>query len=119
MEGTRQLSETRPLHQNPVRRHQWMFFILTNTVVVPLTLGQAFSPAAGANSRFRANVLRPDRSGLRPASLDGHRYALMEGPSGVWWGLTLSLAATAGRLRRTRAGGAAADLRQATCCRRC
>ncbi|MFC5701456.1 uracil/xanthine transporter [Cohnella faecalis] len=75
---------------------QWMFFILTNTVVVPLTLGQAFhlQPEQIAASVQMSFVLTGAACVLQ--AWIGHRYALMEGPSGVWWGLTLSLAATAG-----------------------
>ncbi|MDF2958329.1 MAG: uracil/xanthine transporter [Paenibacillus sp.] len=73
---------------------QWMFFILTNTVVVPLTLGQTFHLPSGqiAFTVQMSFVLTGAVCILQ--ALCGHRYAIMDGPSGVWWGVTLSLAAS-------------------------
>ncbi|MFC4776170.1 uracil/xanthine transporter [Paenibacillus sp. GCM10023252] len=75
---------------------QWMFFILTNTLVVPLTLGQAFrlTPDQVAQS-VQLSFLLTGAACVCQA-LFGHRRALMDGPAGIWWGFTLSIAATAG-----------------------
>ncbi|MFD0682221.1 MULTISPECIES: uracil/xanthine transporter [unclassified Paenibacillus] len=74
---------------------QWMFFILTNTVVVPLTLGQLFHLSSGQIAfTLQLSFLLTGAACIIQA-LCGHRYAVMDGPSGVWWGFTLSLAASA------------------------
>ncbi|NOU94640.1 uracil/xanthine transporter [Paenibacillus sp. LMG 31456] len=74
---------------------QWMFFILTNTVVVPLTLGQLFHLSSGQIAfTLQLSFLLTGAVCIIQA-LWGHRYAVMDGPSGVWWGCTLSLAASA------------------------
>jgi len=74
---------------------QWMFFILTNTIVVPLTLGHVFQLAPGqiAFSLQVSFVLTGAACMLQ--AYWGHRFALMDGPAGVWWGFTLSIAASA------------------------
>ncbi|TDF94468.1 uracil/xanthine transporter [Paenibacillus piri] len=74
---------------------QWMFFILTNTVVVPLTLGHVFHmPTEQIAFTLQISFLLTGAVCMLQA-LFGHRYALMDGPSGVWWGCTLSLASSA------------------------
>ncbi|WP_409342110.1 uracil/xanthine transporter [Paenibacillus sp. MBLB4367] len=74
---------------------QWFFFLFANTIMVPLTVGAAF----GFSSELTASVVKVTFVVTGAASilqaLIGHRYALMEGPAGLWWGLILSLAAAA------------------------
>ncbi|MGC5774007.1 uracil/xanthine transporter [Paenibacillus pabuli] len=74
---------------------QWFFFLFTNTVVVPLSIGHNFqlSPEAIAASMQHAFLLTGAVCILQ--AFFGHRYAVMDGPSGLWWGLTLSLTASA------------------------
>ncbi|MFC0391925.1 uracil/xanthine transporter [Paenibacillus mendelii] len=73
---------------------QWMFFILTNTIVVPLTIGKAFHLPSGqiAYALQISFILTGIVCMLQ--ALIGHRYAIMDGPAGLWWGITLSLAAS-------------------------
>jgi xanthine/uracil permease len=70
---------------------QWLFFMLTNTVVIPLSIGAAFhqAPPDVAASVQRSFLL----TGLAclVQGLVGHRLPLMEGQSGLWWGVILSL----------------------------
>lgn len=65
---------------------QWLFFLFTNTVLVPLSVGHALGMAAGdiTSSMQRSFIL----TGLlcMVQALWGHRYALMDGPAGIWWG---------------------------------
>lgn len=74
---------------------QWLFFIFTNIVVIPITVGAAFD-------------LEPDKiitilnlsfivTGIAcmVQGLIGHRRAILEGQSGLWWGVILTLIATA------------------------
>jgi xanthine/uracil permease len=74
---------------------QWFFFIFANIVVVPISIGAAFQlpPEEIAASLQRSFIITGAACMLQAAI--GHRYALMEGPSGLWWGLMLSLCASA------------------------
>ncbi|WP_151736998.1 uracil/xanthine transporter [Paenibacillus tengchongensis] len=74
---------------------QWLFFLFTNTVLVPLSVGHALELGSAdiAASLQRSFIL----TGLLciVQALWGHRYALMDGPAGVWWGLVLGICASA------------------------
>ncbi|MFD1956637.1 uracil/xanthine transporter [Paenibacillus thailandensis] len=74
---------------------QWLFFLFTNTVLVPLSIGHALGLASPeiAASMQRSFIL----TGLLciVQALWGHRFALMDGPAGVWWGLVLGICAAA------------------------
>lgn len=74
---------------------QWLFFMFANTVVIPLTIGDAFDLSAGevASSMQRAFIYTGTACILQ--ALFGHKYPLMEGQSGLWWGAILSLCASA------------------------
>ncbi|MBW7476097.1 uracil/xanthine transporter [Paenibacillus oenotherae] len=74
---------------------QWFFYIFTNTIVVPLSLGHAFhlGPDEIAGVLQRSFILTGALCILQ--ALFGHRYAVMDGLSGVWWSLTLNLCASA------------------------
>ncbi|MCL6547811.1 MAG: uracil/xanthine transporter [Alicyclobacillus sp.] len=71
---------------------QWLSFMFANTVVIPLSVGSAFhlTPAEISGSMARCFIL----TGLACVAQGtlGHRLPLMEGPSGFWWSVTLSLA---------------------------
>ncbi|MEW8972402.1 MAG: uracil/xanthine transporter [Mesobacillus sp.] len=74
---------------------QWLFFIFANTVVVPVSIGTAF----GLDSSEIAAMLRSSLIFTGVAcvmqGMFGHRYPLMEGHSGVMWGLVLNLSLAA------------------------
>lgn len=74
---------------------QWLFFIFTNTVMVPLSIGHALglAPEDIAASMQRSFILTGVLCIVQ--AVWGHRYALMDGPAGVWWGLVLSICASA------------------------
>jgi len=73
---------------------QWLLFMFTNTVVIPLSIGGALAMSdadiAGAVQR---SFIYTGIACLLQALL-GHRLALMEGQSGLWWGVILGLAAS-------------------------
>jgi len=74
---------------------QWLFFMFANTVVIPISIGNAFhmtSPVVTA-SLERAFIYTGIACILQ--ILIGHRLPLMEGHAGIWWGVILSLAASA------------------------
>ncbi|WP_432354232.1 uracil/xanthine transporter [Sporosarcina sp. A2] len=74
---------------------QWLFFMVVNTVVVPLSISLAF----GLTDAETAGLIRTSFITIGAASLlqslIGHRYPLLEGHGGIWWGLVLSLCASA------------------------
>ncbi|MCL6516309.1 uracil/xanthine transporter [Alicyclobacillus sp.] len=74
---------------------QWLVFMFANIVVIPLSVGSAFhlDPGQMAGALSRAFML----TGIAclAQALFGHRLPLMEGQSGMWWGVILNLCATA------------------------
>lgn len=74
---------------------QWLFFMFANVVVIPISIGQAFHlpPAVVTASLERAFIYTGIACILQ--GVFGHRLPLMEGPAGLWWGVILSLAASA------------------------
>lgn len=74
---------------------QWLFFIFTNIVVIPITVGAAF----GLQQETIVSMLQLSFivTGLACIfqALFGHRRSLMEGQSGLWWGVILTLINTA------------------------
>jgi xanthine/uracil permease len=70
---------------------QWLVFILANVITVPVVLGPAF----GMNPHDVA--LYTERTffvcgliGVLQA-IFGHRYGIIEGPAGMWWGVCIVL----------------------------
>ncbi|NLP52577.1 uracil/xanthine transporter [Bacillus sp. RO1] len=77
---------------------QWLFFIFANTVVVPLSVGSAFdvSPEA-SRMMLSASLLFTGLACIFQGWM-GHRYPLLEGHSGLLWGVMLNLGLTASSL---------------------
>jgi xanthine/uracil permease len=74
---------------------QWLFFMFANTVVIPLTIGDAFDLSAGeVASAVQRSFIYTGAACILQAVF-GHKYPLMEGQSGLWWGAILSLCASA------------------------
>jgi len=74
---------------------QWLFFMFANTIVVPISVGSAFElEQVEIVSAIQRSFIFTGVACLLQGLL-GHRLALMEGQSGLWWGVILSLAATA------------------------
>ena len=74
---------------------QWLFFMFANIVVIPISIGYAFHqpPAVITASLERAFIYTGIACILQGTI--GHRLPLMEGSAGLWWGVILSLAASA------------------------
>lgn len=74
---------------------QWLFFIFTNIVVIPITVGAAFdlSPDTIVNM-LQLSFIVTGLACIAQAFL-GHGRAIMEGQSGLWWGVILTLTTTA------------------------
>ena len=89
---------------------QWLFFMFANTVVIPISVGGAFQlEQIEIVSAIQRSFIFTGIACLLQGFI-GHRLALMEGQSGLWWGVILSLAATAStmNLELTTVGGSIA-----------
>lgn len=74
---------------------QWLFFMFANTVVIPITIGEAFDlPSIEVASALQRSFIYTGFACILQA-LIGHKYPLMEGQSGLWWGGLLSISASA------------------------
>src|SRR3954452_20321731 len=86
---------------------QWLFFMFANTVVIPISVGGAFQlEQIEIVSAIQRSFIFTGVACLLQGFV-GHRLSLMEGQSGLWWGVILSLAATAStmNLELTTVGG--------------
>ncbi|MBU7595298.1 uracil/xanthine transporter [Metabacillus halosaccharovorans] len=92
---------------------QWLFFIFANTIVVPISIGTAFDlPYSEISMILRSSLVFTGMACLLQG-LIGHRYPLMEGHSGIMWGLMLNLcviASSTGTSLQTIGGGIASGL---------
>ncbi|WP_260858086.1 uracil/xanthine transporter [Bacillus sp. FJAT-22090] len=74
---------------------QWLFFIFTNIVVIPITVGTAFElPSGTIVNMLQLSFIVTGLACIVQAFL-GHKRAIMEGQSGLWWGVILALCSTA------------------------
>ena len=74
---------------------QWLFFMFANTVVIPISVGGAFQlEQIEIVSAIQRSFIFTGMACLLQGFF-GHKLALMEGQSGLWWGVILSLAGTA------------------------
>lgn len=74
---------------------QWLFFIFANTIVVPISVGTAFDlPAQDVAGILRSSLIFTGLACFLQGWI-GHRFPLMEGHSGVIWGLVLNLSFSA------------------------
>lgn len=70
---------------------QWFFFIFCNTVVIPPTLQSAFQLSdATTLCLMQYSFIATGLACLAQAAL-GHGRAIMEGPTGLWWGVILTV----------------------------
>lgn len=74
---------------------QWFFFIFANTVVVPVSIGTAFDLSPDVIASMLRSSLAFTGIACVLQGYFGHRYPLMEGHSGVMWGLVLNLCLSA------------------------
>lgn len=89
---------------------QWLFFLFANTVVIPISVGAAFEmDQVEIVSAIQRSFIVTGVACILQGFI-GHRLALMEGQSGLWWGVILSLASTASAmgLELTTVGGSIA-----------
>lgn len=73
---------------------QWFFFIFANIVVIPITVGEAFSlEQAEIVPLLRLSFIVTGLVCLAQVLL-GHGRPILEGQSGLWWGIYLTLVVT-------------------------
>lgn len=89
---------------------QWFFFIFCNTVVIPPTLQSAFQLSPGVTFCITQYTFLATAVACLFQALLGHRRAIMEGPTGLWWItiLTLTLAESANGTPLPAIGGSLA-----------
>ncbi len=86
---------------------QWLLFMFANTVVIPVSVGSALHMDAIQIAGFMQRSFLLTGLVCLLQVLFGHGLPLLEGPSGVWWGVVLSVIAGArgAGLSLTAAGG--------------
>ncbi len=89
---------------------QWFFFIFCNTVVIPPTLQSAFNLSPSATFCITQYTFISTALACLAQVFLGHRRAIMEGPTGLWWVtiLTLTLAESANGTPLSEIGGSLA-----------
>lgn len=89
------LEDRPPLNRNLVYAVQWLGFTLANSAVLPIVVGSALGldQAGIATLAQRTFFFQAVASLLQV--LFGHRLPIIEGPSGMWWGIFITLAAMA------------------------
>lgn len=80
--------------ENLLASLQWFFFIFANIVIIPITVGEAFElNQAEVVSLVQMSFIVTGLACLAQAFF-GHRRPILEGQSGLWWGIYLTLVAT-------------------------
>lgn len=80
--------------QNLLAGLQWFFFIFANIVIIPITVGEAFELNQGeVVSLLQMSFIVTGLACLAQA-LFGHGRPILEGQSGLWWGIYLTLVVT-------------------------
>lgn len=70
---------------------QWLMFIFINTVVVPITVGAAYNLSQEQIVSTMQFSFIIGGIGCLLQAIIGHRRPIMDGPSGLWWGIILAL----------------------------
>ncbi|OAS82613.1 MULTISPECIES: uracil/xanthine transporter [Metabacillus] len=92
---------------------QWLFFIFANVVVVPISIGVAFELPSYEVATIQRSSFIFTGVACMLQGLIGHRFPIMEGPSGVIWALVLNLsfsASSLGMSLQTIGGGIATGM---------
>ncbi|WP_333892505.1 uracil/xanthine transporter [Atlantibacter subterraneus] len=76
---------------NGLSGFQWLFFIFCNTVVVSPTLKSAFHLSDQSTFMLMQYAFISTALACLVQVIWGHKRAIMEGPTGLWWGTILSV----------------------------
>jgi xanthine/uracil permease len=86
------LQDKPPLGITLLSALQWIIVTLSSSVVVPLVVGDVYGLRPEEISVFmQQTIFFVGLASLLQVWL-GHRYPMMEGPAGLWWGIFLILA---------------------------
>ncbi len=89
------LEDRPPIDRNLVYAVQWLGFAVANSAVLPLVVGSALGlDQAGIATLAQRTFFFQALASLLQVCF-GHRLPIIEGPSGMWWGIFITLAATA------------------------
>lgn len=89
------LEERPPLNRTLAYALQWLAFTLANSAVVPIVVGSALGlDQAGIAALAQRTFFLQALASLLQVYF-GHRLPIIEGPSGMWWGIFITLAALA------------------------
>ncbi|KOP68525.1 uracil/xanthine transporter [Bacillus sp. FJAT-18019] len=96
--------------ENWVAGLQWLFFIFANIVIIPVTVGKAFELSDNAIMTTLQLSFIVTGCACVCQALWGHRRAILEGQSGLWWGMILTTVsiATAQGISLAELGGSLA-----------
>lgn len=84
---------------------QWFVFIVANAIVAPIVIGGAFGLSSLEISTFlQRSLLIVGIAGLTQI-LFGHKFPVMEGPAGLWWGIFIVYAGLVTSGEMTANGG--------------
>src|SRR5690625_7554113 len=73
---------------------QWFFFIFANIIIIPITIGEAFWLSNGEIIPIVQMSFIVTGLACLAQAFFGHRRPILEGQSGLWWGIYLTLVAT-------------------------
>lgn len=74
---------------------QWFFFIFANIIVIPITIGEAFQLSHEAVKSIMQFSFIVTGLACMAQAFFGHKRPILEGQSGLWWGIFLTLVTTA------------------------
>ncbi len=83
---------------------QWFIFMIANLITIPIVLGHAFALTEYETAMMTSRTLLLCGMVCFLQALVGHKYPILEGPAGMWWGVFLIL------LQMRRDGGGSGDL---------
>ncbi len=86
------LDDRPPLKRTLAYSAQWLIFTLANSAVIPLVLGAALGLDMTGTAELARRLLFFSALASLLQVLFGHRLPIIEGPSGMWWGVFMTLA---------------------------
>lgn len=80
---------------------QWLFFMFANTIVIPISVAAAFHLTGDQMmAALRCSFIVTGAGSILQA-IFGHKYALLEGPQGIWWTLIIGLSSLSSTMGMT------------------
>ncbi|WIV17316.1 uracil/xanthine transporter [Paenibacillus polygoni] len=76
--------------ENWLAGFQWFFFIFANIVIIPLTIGKAFDLSDNTIMTTLQYSFVVTGAACIAQAFWGHKRAILEGQSGLWWGMILT-----------------------------